>query len=258
MDENLAIDALIAALQDSNPEARARAATALGRINNPRAIAHLIARLNDPDSLVAGYASDALVTMQESTVEPLIEALRHSSPRLAAMAAHTLGEINDPLAIDPLLTLLDSPHAEVQIRAIEALGKIGNNRAFIALEAKLNVPGAPRTYILLALASLGHPRAVRPCINALIEAALQEDYELWQTAQAGLEKLGRVALSSLLELLAHPSPQVRVYAIETLRAMNTNDPQAIKALHHSLKDDHEVVRSAAQIALDRIEPHTEF
>lgn len=61
-----ALDGLIAALADPHPDVRRYAADALGRIGDGRAVAPLAERLTDPDSWVRGWAAAALHRLGES------------------------------------------------------------------------------------------------------------------------------------------------------------------------------------------------
>jgi hypothetical protein len=74
-------DALHRATQDSSGEVRARAATALHRLNDPRAWAALIATLNDyPDILHSPYTASMYPLMRAGkTVLPLLMPLLRAS-----------------------------------------------------------------------------------------------------------------------------------------------------------------------------------
>jgi MFS family permease len=97
---DLAVDEIMARLDDPYPEIREEAARALGRIGSAQAVEPLIARLED----------------------------RSSSLRIAA--ARALGKIRDRRAVEHLATALKSSDSEEIMEAcIQALGDIGGDQA---------------------------------------------------------------------------------------------------------------------------------
>jgi len=254
VDGHQAVEALIIALRDRHPEVRASAAQALARIKNPRAIAPLIARLNDPDPLVVGYIGDALVAMSDDAVEPLIEALKDPDAKIASMAAHTLGTIGDNHALEALIACLHHDDPDMRLSAINALGQLGDARAYDPLFALLSTPKAPQEHILLALAYLNDPRSARTCAAALEAAVIIEDYELWRAAEASLTHLGRLAVPELLPLLHSPNKLLVVYALDILMAINISDTEVIEAITLLVHDSDESVRNLARRVLQKLAP----
>ncbi|RMF83541.1 MAG: NACHT domain-containing protein, partial [Nitrospirae bacterium] len=76
-----------------------RAAEALGKLGDPRA------------------------------VEPLLQALGDESRGVRRAAAEALGKLGDPRAVEPLLQALGDRYSDVRLAAAEALGKLGDPRA---------------------------------------------------------------------------------------------------------------------------------
>jgi MFS family permease len=97
---DLALDEILARLDDPYPEIREEAARALGRIGSPLAVEPLIERLED----------------------------RSSSLRIAAVRA--LGRLRDSRALEPLAGILSESTSEDLLEAcLHALGSIGGDRA---------------------------------------------------------------------------------------------------------------------------------
>lgn len=97
---DLALDEILARLDDPYPEIREEAARALGRIGSPLAVDPLVQRLED----------------------------RSSSLRIAAVRA--LGRLRDARAIEPLAGILGESTSEDLLEAcLHALGAIGGDRA---------------------------------------------------------------------------------------------------------------------------------
>ncbi len=94
----------------------------------------------------------------------LIEALRNW--RVGATAAEELGRLRDPRALEPLIGALRGSSPEVRKAAAGALGKLGDKRA---VEPLLDILGYPsdETFAADALAKLRDPRAIGPLIMRL-------------------------------------------------------------------------------------------
>jgi HEAT repeat protein len=97
---DLALDEILARLDDAYPEVREEAARALGRIASPLAVEPLCASLQDPSSSI----------------------------RVAA--ARALGKIGDRRAVEALAaTLREATSEELQDACVQALGDIGGDRS---------------------------------------------------------------------------------------------------------------------------------
>jgi beta-lactamase regulating signal transducer with metallopeptidase domain len=120
-----AVQALIAALKDSDPGVRSNAIWALS-VNGGKATQDaLITALRDDDARVRSQAAWGLgIHGDQKAVEPLIAALRDASPRVIAQAAWALGMRGDIRASDALRGLLNNQNDHVRRQAAWALGML--------------------------------------------------------------------------------------------------------------------------------------
>jgi hypothetical protein len=164
-----AVEPLIKVLSSKDPEIRENAAITLGKIKDERAIDPLIKLLTDEEWEVESAATSALVEIGEPVVEPLIFILQDKNedvflrmkviavlagikderaiqpmirvlkeePELQADLGYHLGLMGEP-AVEPLIQLLDDDDPEVRVRAAEALGRLGDDRAIGALTDALS------------------------------------------------------------------------------------------------------------------------
>jgi HEAT repeat protein len=157
-----ATEPLIAALTDRSLKAwpLKQVAKALGEIGDVRAIEPLIAALGQVGT------TEALKKIGAPAAEPLIAALDAGDKRDSVI--HALGELGDPRAVEPLLTILEEQdllHQELR-NTVEALGNIGDSRAVEPLIAALGNWEASDV-AADALGKIGDARAVDPLIAAL-------------------------------------------------------------------------------------------
>lgn len=134
---------LIGRLNDPDVGARARAATALGKMKDPRAVNPLIAVFDyEMDSGVRENAALALGNIRDPrAVGPLIFVLRNDMDDVRRGAAWALGNIGDPRAVEPLIIALNDPYLWARRAAAEALGQIGApavDSLIVALKNKSN------------------------------------------------------------------------------------------------------------------------
>ena len=134
----------VSKLFSSNPEIRARAATALGQLGAEArpAVALLAENILDrssdkplPASVVRVDVEAALATAAETLdklhmpgLAPLIASLREGTPAAAKTAAAARGMVRDML-VDRLIVRLKSSRAEVRQRVARILGGTGSQRA---------------------------------------------------------------------------------------------------------------------------------
>lgn len=164
-------EALLLALEDEADRVRHRAAEALGQLQFDEAIPHLIEALGDRSRDVQYGASNALIAFNEKGVDCLVVAIESENQMVQANAAYILGQIGDFRAVGPLvnmlqdlslstwkdvaealvslgalsteqlLTLIHSDSIEVQVRAVQVLGNIGDKRAVEPLSSLLGSSG---------------------------------------------------------------------------------------------------------------------
>lgn len=121
---------LIDLLQDESPGVRQCAALGLRIQPDDRSVPALIAALEDQDLLTASLASDALGTIGEAAVQPLLEFLERGSPAARIEAVRALASIADKRAIPALVKALDEDSAIIEYWATEGLERMGVGMVF--------------------------------------------------------------------------------------------------------------------------------
>ena len=136
----LAVDALIGALDDSDPNGGVpfSAMTALGQIKAQAAVPILMERVqrNHPAVWRSFYIKTLGEIGDHRALPVLIAALEHSGERIAKAACGALSSIGDPEAIESLRRRLNDPRWVVRFAACEALFqlKVTDDRLSAALE----------------------------------------------------------------------------------------------------------------------------
>jgi HEAT repeat protein len=131
--EEGAIPPLIDALGDDDPDVRACAALALGRMGLSDAPADTITRatavlascLADQSAFVASVAADGLTMIGEPAVSALADMLTEGQPHARLLAVRALARIKSLEAIGPLFGALDDSSYLVRYYAQEALEALG-------------------------------------------------------------------------------------------------------------------------------------
>lgn len=162
---------------------------------------------------LAGWARDrALDSMREfgpDLLEPTIELLKDQDQEIRSAALAIAGSFDDPKIVPAAIALLKDPDWWIRISAVETLGRLQDTRA------------------------------VEP-----IMAVLNDSDVRWSAVEA----LGRIAdnraLPALGQLLADPSPEVRIEVLQALK--NFKHPQVLNAVRNSAKvDNNRAVRARA-------------
>ncbi|HUW12272.1 MAG TPA: HEAT repeat domain-containing protein [Anaerolineae bacterium] len=220
---------------------------------------------------VSDSAADALVSIGEPAVAPLITAL--GSWHMREAAAGTLAQIGQP-ALDPLIGALQV--APLRDGAVDALGKIGASAVGPLMKLLGEEGRPPSTPVLLVVAKTldvltAGPRtrvarvhrAVRlsaidalvkmgtPAVEALIEALRDWDSAIRSAAALSLGQIGDpLGVEPLISVLSDKESRVRRTAVEALGAIG--DTRAVEALIKALRDSNPSVRFAAAGALGQI------
>ena len=226
----------IDALLDPDPDVRADAAEALGRVKAESAVAPLLANIEgDPEGDVRIAAVRAVAEIGSTTaVDGLIRCIRESGyPELDQMvddadfgacwevqggALRALGSIGDASAVQPLMDLLEGEdNEEIQESGFQVLAEFADERAGEFLVGRLKN---------------GNPLTRRRAAQAL-----STEPNLHGASYA----LPAEMLNALNDALVDPEPNVRIYAA---RALSTsNNPMVAVSLTLLLNDPEAEVRN---------------
>jgi HEAT repeat protein len=272
---------------EEDAQVRQKAAEALGKLGSP-AVAPLIACLDEKDPSVGSLAAAALGQLHDSrAIAPLIAHMEELSGKdptdeesSAGVNVHdslrdALAELGKP-AIKPLAEYLKDKNVHVQEDAAMILDKLhylppdteGKAAFFVLLQSwdQLVGLGAPAVPPLLgclkdedagrrqgaaeALGELGDKRAVDPLI-----ACLQDDsMDVKKNAAKALAQLGdKRAVAPLIAVLKNDTTEVGLAAAEALGLLG--DSAAVPPLVASLTDQDAGLRQACAQALDKLHYH---
>jgi aminopeptidase N len=178
---------------------RGAAARALGKTRREEARDALIAARGAAEPRVRRAIAAGLgeFTGDETAAGALADWLRAGDPSafVEAELALALGRTRSPLALDLLPPLVDRPsfQAVISSRAIEGLGKTGDERAFALVRAAWR-PGAPfpaRRAVVAALAELGRGTPLGRAAREAVEPRLRDgDFRVRLEAALALGRLG--------------------------------------------------------------------
>lgn len=115
----------IDALRDADLSVRQCAALALRHQPDPRALPELTKSIFSSNPLLSHLAADALTTIGEPAVLPLLEIMKNGSHTARLEAARALGIIGDKRAIPALYSALDEDSSLLEYWANDGLERMG-------------------------------------------------------------------------------------------------------------------------------------
>lgn len=243
--------ALIGRLRSPWPEARWRAAEALAATGNGRAVAPLVAAMQDPGGTrrvcvmakALGHLQDprALGALAEAAFDP-------TNPDLRLCAIRSLGMVGDQRAVPWLIEALES--RTCPLAAASALARLGDARAVVPITRAAADPEL-RPWMVAALGELGEGGAL-PFLGQLTG---DPDGAVRAAAETAIWKTGRLSAPDPVVALAtalrgEPDPSRRRWA--AFRLGDRSLDGAVAALIAALQDPDRGVRGRAAAALIRI------
>jgi HEAT repeat protein len=264
------VEPLITMLNDGNRRpARAWAANVLGEVRAQRAFPSLVRLLGDPEDEVRSKAATALGRLGDArAVGYLLEhLLTDPAPFVRARIAASLGQFGSPDVINRLVRALGDPAWWVRLRTVEALDQIGAVAEGPLLVALDDPDSEIRARAAVALERLGVPdhlvrmidsgERVPEATETLVKFATTGAREfLAELAQHGSSQVRSAVVTAIYraerrdladELLriasADPDGSVRAQAFTTLRSLKILE--AVPAALASLSDMDHRVRAAA-------------
>jgi HEAT repeat protein/uncharacterized Zn finger protein (UPF0148 family) len=260
----------LAILKDRQPHLRSAAAQALGMIGPDAhdAVSSLVRLLGDGEVHVRVSAAQALADIDENhkgLVEILVAGLedRAASAAVRRRAAATLGNLRtkNPKAIDALENALDDVDASVRLKAVFALGSIGELKSVPKFQAAMRDPEA-RVRIVAAHALWLWGKQTKG-IPVLIDILKDRVAEVRANSALVLEKIARDAKDAepavaaavkeavvpLGLALSDEDGGVRARAAEALYHIGPNAADALSHLRQALKSADPSLRTLAAYAL---------
>jgi len=199
----------------------------------------LILHLDHNNDDLQWRAADALGSLGEIALEPLLKLLAYHKMHVRIGAIEALSEIKSPRSVDPLIhTLTTDEDHEVRWVAALALGEIGDKSAIPSLLASLKDKDRYVRYgSAKALEKMGWSATTDP-EQAYYYIGLQD----WKALHA----LGKPAVGPLIETLKEKNPATRANIIELLGEIRTDEAKS--ACENALMDSDPHVRWTAVLA----------
>ena len=141
---------------------------ALGTLRDSRAVEPLIELLHSSDQFMSDQVVNALTNIGEKSIVPLLGVLKHSNDRVRRYAIEALGKIGDQRVVEQFIDLLKDRSIYIRVSAVTALGNLKDLRAVEPLCFLLeDEHDLVRISAAIALSKLNDLRAVDPFIAAL-------------------------------------------------------------------------------------------
>jgi cyclophilin family peptidyl-prolyl cis-trans isomerase/HEAT repeat protein len=219
LQDSTTVPDLLPLLGDPSPEVRREAVFALGQIGHRSARLPLEAKLNDDDAETVDLAIEALGKLGDKSSTGLIAGfLRSGSPRLRGEAAVALWRLADSTALPALLSAHADPDPDVCWRVIYALEKIvAPARVVLVAGLHLNDPsGTTRAFAARTMGRQKSPRASAYLLGALRDPEVPVVVNCIRAIQQIGDSTTRGVTAALVRQLSHRSPYVRVTAATAL------------------------------------------
>jgi HEAT repeat protein len=190
------------------------------------------------------------ISKDKNTIPALLDALKGEYFTVRSRAALALANIGDVKILPALLPLLKDKENEVRSAACIAVAKFCDPSTFDDItNILLDDPIMDvRRSAARALGDTKHPAALPFLMEALRDSSWWfEQEEAAADLLIAIEKMGPVAVGSLIEALGDKEVTVRKYAAIVLGIIR--DPRAIDELGMTIYDLHHEVRKAAAEAL---------
>ena len=219
LQDSLAVAALTPLATDSIPEVRREAVFALGQIGHRSAREALGRALATGDLETTDLAIEALGKLGDTAATPLVTRyLADTSPRLRGEAAMALWRLADSTAIGALIARHSDPDPGVRWRVLYALEKVpAPDRVVLIAALHLDDPEwLTRAYAVRTLGRQKSTRATAYVLQKLDDREVPVVVNAIRALQSIADSSCGLCGGALTRLLSHPHPYVRVTAATAL------------------------------------------
>ncbi|MGH1343306.1 MAG: HEAT repeat domain-containing protein [Nannocystales bacterium] len=251
---------------DEDPNLRASAASALGRLGGPEAREALCGALRENSQMLVVHVLDALHAMEAEVELEELERL-FLDPFTRKPVALLLGHTRNPAALSPLISALEDPMAGVRAAAVLGLAELGNGLdaekpglvpaalARVSRTARANVRDLVLHHDLTVCRAAIHLATWARDVDAagpVLEA--MEDPLVHELAFGFVEAAGPTVGEVLREADAHSSEARPEHLLRLLGAIDPAmiDEASLDLLAQGLSDSDEDIALAAAEALARV------
>jgi len=268
------LDMLVGMLRESGDQnAEVGAAETLGMLgeyevlNDPAKAVSVLVATFDGETNWKNYnlrqiAAKSLLKIAEkyqkklrSTVPGILKEIGNKDSDVRETIAIALGRIGDERAIPGLIALFRDKSDKVRHEATLSLAKIGKP-AFIELtRAMKDSDWNVRYHASVALSTMASDNKIdKIALQVLIELLENRDPKVRHCAVLALEHIeDPIVKGAMIKASKDPYPKVRMAAISALKTLieepRDEDPAVVTALAEALRDNHKGVRIKAAIAL---------
>lgn len=224
------------------------AVVTLGK-SHSQIVQKLIFDLNNYHSDVRFFAAEALGQIGNPiAVKPLVSVFNDSDYEVIENATFALGEIGNLIATKALINALNDSDSDMRNKAAGALGEIGNTIATEELINALNDSDSDvRSNSAYALGKIGNPIATKFLISSLNDS----DIFVRRNAASALGKIGdTVATEALITAFNDTDFILKKIAAEAL--YNIGNIIATEVLNNALIDSDAEMRICAALVLSKI------
>ena len=245
MDDPRALEAVARMLDDPDPGVRIAALSVLGRTRHAAWAPPVMALIDHPNKYVRAGAIETLAKLGPEDLFPtLVQALQDEEWNVRAVAAAALGEGGDARAIEPLLAALREADGDVRQVVAEAIGRLRDHTAIESLIlAQLDPDSAMRQATTAALCQIDsdwtQSESAQRTLPALKRALKNPDYAVRQTAADLLNRIFNIR-------------QCEPSLLAEVDAESAQRQRAVDVLASVLWDDDPLLRYAGVWALHQI------
>lgn len=171
-----AADDLMALLDDEHPDVRAQVMGSLVKLLGEGSLEPILSTARSITRWTALELSLIIKEFEERAYPYLLEALSYADQSVVLFSIEMLSQTGFVATVEPLMRVAETyPNIVVRARAIEALGRLGDQRAESLLHNLLNNPyPSLRAAATRALERIGSPSSV-PQLKERFEAGSMED-----------------------------------------------------------------------------------
>lgn len=209
-----AAEALMTLLDDEHAEVRIQAMQSLVKIVGVESLRPILQKARGISRWASLELSLIVKNFEERAYPYLVEALSYSDRSVVLFAIEMLSLIGFVTAVEPLMQVAETyPNTQVRAKAIEALGRLGDQRAEQLLVRLLRNPyPSLRASATRALERIGSPTAVPLLSERLMTGTVHERL----SAARALAKSGEAGMERLRGAASDQDPTLRAVALHVL------------------------------------------